>query len=556
MLSLLLTLPLPLPLSTIDFALEELAYPLVGGSGAGMIEKALLHDLDADGSIDAALLDGGELIAAFSLESMTSILSVKTSGGTAVTASDMAILPASGSGSVDRLVTVGSYGLNVLSWSGTSQTFVLDTTVGGSLVNATAVEVGDWDGDGQLDLFVLDAVGTTVMVLDEVATDVWVQLDTVTAPASIEALIPLDWSSATGCELALTTIYGLTVHAFGQSLPVFDRGSSHGAGQLVRVDTDLGRDGLAWLLGPVAPEVWYVAALDEPNGLADVTSITDGKPVRMAAGDLDNDGDDDLLFTLDASNELGRIELEWGGSEILMDFGADPTVGTLPLMGGGVNTTPPTIGDINGNGLNDIVVPVPSLGDVVLLCRKLDFISESSEPGFVGPTAVGSLDGGNGVVDIDLNLGGNAGAVSLEVTTWIEDLSTNIVDEVATSKCTTSISANQSTQALQLVIPSASLEDDTVRLHFVARELDASGAQVGESMIMAYTHNVSELDNMSPAAGWSGTRSVNFDVIDTGVNPDGAPVGGIKGTRRIFPFGDGKRPQTGGVPCETPSGSQ
>jgi hypothetical protein len=145
-----------------------------------------------------------------------------------------------------------------------------------------------------------------------------------------------------------------------------------------------------------------------PDGLfrrADGPAVPSGTPVRVAAGDLNGDGRDDLVVAADGSNMVFIYLQQADGS-----FPPAPDYS----LGVGVNPSDVTLADVDGDGRPDVVVTNQSSGDVSVLLNDAPN-PFSSERRYRGTTGLHGLDA-NGDVRSAGQLAGAAAAAAGGVT--------------------------------------------------------------------------------------------------------------------------------------------
>ncbi|MGE3171008.1 MAG: FG-GAP repeat domain-containing protein [Planctomycetota bacterium] len=216
-------------------------------------------------------------------------------------------------------------------------------------IGAAPIRVGDFDGDGDIDLFAdeivfQDAGGRFVRCVDEelraTATTVAAgDLDGDGAPD----LLQFDASGGIGVPVATWVLWNdgfgrfprTAVTALGSSLPT--------GAQLLDFDGDGDRD----VLVAGTTRLWRN---DGSRAFTDVTAAalppataTDG---GAAAGDVDGDGDPDLVVAAQAGP--ARLLRNVGGGFV------DATAAAFPSGSSGLAT--PTLGDVDGDGDPDLLV--------------------------------------------------------------------------------------------------------------------------------------------------------------------------------------------------------
>lgn len=311
---------------------------------AGGVGAIALGDLNGDGRDDALATIGSGTANNDQLVPLAGDGSGDLLAGTPVTAGEqlagVALADLDGDGDLDALTAsttaVAADQLGTIEQTPAGLTLVGATGAASTLL-ATAVAVGDLDGDGTPDALVVSRNAGT--------GSAWV---------------------AAGSGLALTA-----------ATPV-DVGADPVAATLADVDGDGDRDGL--VLDGAAGLVTLLrndgAGTLTPSGVA-VTGLTAGSGI--AAGDLNGDGALDLAVTDGGGTAAGVLLGDGAGA-----FG-DPTWVTT-----GAGPRSPVIADLTGDGLPDLATADASADAVSLLRNASAPVPHGAQGSAFGTEAVGA----------------------------------------------------------------------------------------------------------------------------------------------------------------------
>ncbi|NIA13202.1 MAG: hypothetical protein GWP08_03915 [Nitrospiraceae bacterium] len=255
----------------------------------------------------------------------------------------------------------------------------LGTSAGLTTIGSRNMLITDFDGDGYGDLFVgipdNDLVTGVAGAGTAGAVHVWFGSDSGISAAgpdvTLDGAAALNYGAVTGGE------------GFGAALASGDFNGDGLADLAVGAPGQLGIDGTATSSGVVhlylgnvdgltsaVPDISFAVAGSNAGGRADMFGL------GLALGDVDGDGDDDLFagspgFDGLAGFDTGRIWMFEADSNL--DAAADQTItGTVA----GVNAAYPSIVDVNGDALADLLVGAPVLdgdnGQLVLFVGQLN----------------------------------------------------------------------------------------------------------------------------------------------------------------------------------------
>ncbi|RZL13334.1 MAG: hypothetical protein EOO62_08420, partial [Hymenobacter sp.] len=269
-------------------------YPLASGS---QVQKTALGDVNNDGNLDLIALTAGTNTASVLLGTSTGALGSATTYAISANSNDLALSDVNNDGKLD-LVIATSAGLNVLLGTGAGA-FGAATTVGNTFLYS--LQLADMNADG-----ILDAVGSSGGTLS-------IMLGTSAG----------SFGAATTYSLGVNNSVGLTV------------GDVNNDGQLDAISANYSQNSYSVLLGSTT----------NPGtlGTATVVSTAANYPMRVALGDVNNDGNLDLAIGFVTAYNTAVMLGTGTGS-----FGAATTYST-PSFGSVLLT------DLTGDGNLDLL---------------------------------------------------------------------------------------------------------------------------------------------------------------------------------------------------------
>ncbi len=227
---------------------------------------------------------------------------------------------------------------------------------------AHAVEAGDFDGDGMLDLLTINSGRVVVLWNDGGAFSASTTIINCGSGAQIDvADLDADGYDDVVFQCAFANRIVVRFGHPGRDLS-FVRGVPHLGNPLTHEIADVDGDGrldfLVYSLpGPTAPLVQFELCRGQPGrqfGLPSQISFP-GTPRAYALGDVDSDGDPDLVYVTQTSDQLA-VARNAGGS-----FTTPTSIALTRYV------TDVAVGDFDGDGRADAVVTLAQTGGIGLL---------------------------------------------------------------------------------------------------------------------------------------------------------------------------------------------
>jgi hypothetical protein len=315
---------------------------------------------------------------------------------------------------VDRAVS-GNIATANLPWSSTN--------------SALRLRVGDVDVNGMLDVVALEGNQRTLRTIRDASAATPTETS-ITIGLQIQDFVLVDWDPVPGLEFAVLTANGLRVMKSNGTV-LFATSIGRAGDVLTRVRGSSGLDRVALVAKSTGIDTLHVfgQGLAEPP-LALGTMAT----VGLASGDLDGDGDLDLVLSRQSTHELLVL---LNASPLSPSFSLlasrtltlDVGPGSTPAPG---NQAVPAIADIDQDGDLDIALPVQSTRSVSVL-HNPTLTPAARQIGWQSPTYVYCISAAQGTLGLTLLQPSTslAGATHIEITGWEEHAPGGLVDDTA-----------------------------------------------------------------------------------------------------------------------------
>lgn len=305
-------------------------------------------DFDLDGDIDMAVTsDNIDKIEIYLNNAGTLTLGATYPTGAGTGADDIVASDVEADGDTDLVVVLKNINA-VRVYTNNAGTFTAGSqaSTGDEPVDLTS---GDLDGDGDDDFVSADRGGTFTVITNTTGT---LSAQTFAGGDEPRSAAIGEFTGDTSADIAVSdhdnrivNIYsGATGYSVAQGLPVNPIARPDGI-----VSADLNGDGLADLAAAVSDDFLNVASvwLNTGAGMGGRTDFNSGgaNVGGIAAADLDNDGDLDLVTTHQDSNSMSTLENTGAGA-----FAA-PVVDVAGTRPGNIG-----FGDIDANGGLDIAI--------------------------------------------------------------------------------------------------------------------------------------------------------------------------------------------------------
>lgn len=309
-----------------------------GGTGTAFVAVA---DINGDGKLDYVTANPGNNTIAVALGNGDGTFQAPKSTGVACNPTSVAIGDFNHDGKLDLAVSArgcsaGTNGVTILLGNGDG-TFTAKGTLTSSLANPFSAVVGDFNGDGKLDLAVIDHGFTTESVF----------LFLGNGDGTFQAPTP-----ATSVNL----------------------GANVGSNQIVAADFN--KDGhldVAVSHTGVSSSLFVILGNGDGTFQAPRSIALPAASYGIAVGDFNGDGVPDLVATTPAD---AGISVFLGKGDGNFNPVNNPVSGTLPTTNAGVPGQGPSttvaVGDFNGDGKPDVIVALGGLSSVSVLLGNGD----------------------------------------------------------------------------------------------------------------------------------------------------------------------------------------
>jgi len=288
-----------------------------------------------------------------------------------ISANDLTTLPGGAPSGLDAVAFVGSAGLTV-AWFDAAQGAPVSSLVSSAAANGSLVRAGDVDGDGVLDLVVVEADGVTIRPYLGDGAGGFVPSAGFQAAAPCRNLVVLRWDADAGEEVAVLTDLGVELYDDGGA-PLKSWPSAVPGGTLCKFSQQgaLG-DRLLWFTAYAPPAEQWMMTLS-PAGVDDVVNLGALDAFAAVPVDYDLDGFEDVLVSHKYSHELLWFENQRSAANPtgpsfsayyndMIGFRVGP-----PGTGAPENAAWPIVADFDGDGDPDIVFPVELTDELAVL---------------------------------------------------------------------------------------------------------------------------------------------------------------------------------------------
>jgi hypothetical protein len=307
-------------------------------------------DLNHDGKADIVLADSGNApVASVLLGNGNGTFQAPTTVATGPYPSSVAIADVNGDGNPDLLATnepLGADSVSVLLGNGNGTFQAQKTFATGR--TPSSVAVADFNADGRQDLVVANALDNTVGVLLGDVPPVVLSIDkqSPTGPIDSQVIYTVKFSEpVTGVD---TTDFALALNGITANTPVV---TGSGATYTVTINGISGDGTLGLNLADNGSIKDAAGNPLQPGGVAEFTApqtVAAGNvPFSMAAGDLNGDGNTDLV--------VGNVAYGANSISVLLGNG-NGTFQPQRTIAVGTEPRSVTIADVNRDGKPDVIV--------------------------------------------------------------------------------------------------------------------------------------------------------------------------------------------------------
>ncbi len=314
---------------------------------------------------------------------------------TAVTSGDF-----DGDGNIDlAVINALSSSVSVLTNSGDASFTVSSSASVGT--NPQAIIGGDFDSDGDVDLAVANANSNTVSLLTNDGSGAFTETDTLPVGTTPTGIATGDIDGDGDLDLAVMAEFATTVYILNNDgTGAFTSGASVGTGSsfpivIALVDVDADGD-LDMVVVNSGGDNVSILKNSGSGSFGSPSTVSVGTfPVALATGDVDADGDIDCIVANSSSNTISVLKNNGSGTFTLS---SSPSVGTSPKS--------VTIGNFDSD--SDLDVAVTNSSD-----NSVSIMKNGGTGTFTQTTVTNITTGPTGITSADLD---NDGDVDLAVT--------------------------------------------------------------------------------------------------------------------------------------------
>jgi len=560
----------PVYANSVAAGMEASPYPSLPFGGGGNFEKVQVLDLDGDGAKDALTLDAGHVVFMYRPEDFKAHYELqRPSNGGDLIVNDFALLDEASDtvyGGYGTIVTVGPAGLETYVWDDTAEDFVRDFATAGDWVDAVQVELGDFDADGDLDIYALDVTGDEVHVMLNDGAYGWTTRASIPLAVGIYHFQLLNWQANARPEIAGTNSTSLRVfNSAGSVQATFT--SLRPTDMMVGVQTASSYDEIAWVEGPFISGPEYTLSIYTSSGLASSTALPANEvPITLAGGTYGTDSAEDLGLTFMSNYDV--LVVDYDGADIALS----PTTTTTPTPSasyGGHNQAPVAFEDMDWDGKPDVLLASTPAHALMILHQETQGgtdplggqpnTGDAFDPGWnsicvttppVGPPSEdpqGYYEAKVGVHTIP------GGADAWEITVWRQSSNSAYTDQASLKTCDVDsgditgnqivIKTNLPFEAIEYTDPSTN--PNTTVFHIMLTPVDANDNVVGRSYIGTYARMMGGLgasqSYIELADDWTDSETVDMDPCTGG--PGDAVRAGHQGSKGLPPMPPGLIPR-------------
>ncbi len=420
---------LPLPAQTVPGgSIQRLDSPW-DPAGAGAFGSVATGDFDADGYPDLAQLRGGGLEVMLAPASLGEVYSGRA-------ADAVAVVPAGS----DRILIADGSGLAWLDFDGTLWS---ETSAGFSAAWAGAVELFYRAGPGgAVQVIGLAADRRSLLSIADEGGGMVERADPlIVAPEALLGVIPFDRDGDGVSELLLLDSNGMRVAevvdpSAGPQAETWTISDSWQFSGYSMRDAAAGRQG-------AGPRQWAAVLCLRPDGTTPliVTVTSNGlsaepavlpaglEPERLAGGDYDGDGADDLALSWRSTQEVGLLP-NTGGETPSFDPSAlvRLALSETPNEAAPGQVAAPLLVDVDRDGDEDIFLSCQATGQLVTRMSQVEEASDRSPSSYrAGSPPILEVGDAQGTATADIDLypptrwpAGTPPLVDLEVVVWVQ----------------------------------------------------------------------------------------------------------------------------------------
>lgn len=348
---------------------KTVGFPWPGGAGGnGPFQDAQAGQFTPDRVPDVIVLKGNTAVFSYGPALYNAFHNVATG------VQSMTVIPRGAPSGLDALATIQSSGL-AIHWPRAETSAFITTLLNDSQwIGATNLHCVDLDQQNGADLVAIDANGKKLLRAVNMGPGIYISESKITLSNFAETMIPVEWDGDERTEFALAHNQGLSI-LDGDGTSLREETSASG-GLLCRFqDRTSSTDNLAWMPTSSSPTKEVLIVLD-PSGVEHPLTMNTIGTVAIRAGDLDQDGNDDLVLSGKVSHNLAvfinqqkpqsaSTTFSLGLEDFFLIGISKPPSAPAPYC-----EAPPLISDLNGDKDLDIYFTVESQQEFVLISNN------------------------------------------------------------------------------------------------------------------------------------------------------------------------------------------